>query len=243
MPLLVLACSSRSPSSASRTALRAPDRFGMLLATGVTVWVIAQARGEHRRRGRRAAGVGDPAAVRVVRRLVARVHDARGRDPRQRRAQAGAGDGTSMRRPHERRGRLRARSPGAAPAATCTRRSPSPTSSCAAGTIASASCGSSARGAASRRPPSRRPGTRSTCCPGRGLRRSLRPSALLGERRSACVGHAARVRACASGSSGACARASCSASAGTRRCRVRRSRRGSGGSRWSCTSRTRRRAW
>jgi cell division protein FtsW len=26
-----------------RTALRAPDRFGMLLATGVTVWVVAQA--------------------------------------------------------------------------------------------------------------------------------------------------------------------------------------------------------
>ena len=26
-----------------RTAQRAPDRFGMLLATGVTVWVVAQA--------------------------------------------------------------------------------------------------------------------------------------------------------------------------------------------------------
>jgi cell division protein FtsW len=26
-----------------RTALHAPDRFGMLLATGVTVWVVAQA--------------------------------------------------------------------------------------------------------------------------------------------------------------------------------------------------------
>ena len=37
------ACSSRSPSSASRTALRAPDRFGMLVATGVTVWIVGQA--------------------------------------------------------------------------------------------------------------------------------------------------------------------------------------------------------
>jgi len=26
-----------------RTALRAPDRFGMLLATGITMWVVAQA--------------------------------------------------------------------------------------------------------------------------------------------------------------------------------------------------------
>ena len=37
------ACSSRSASSALQVARCAPDRFGMLLAAGVTVWVLMQA--------------------------------------------------------------------------------------------------------------------------------------------------------------------------------------------------------
>ena len=55
-----------------RTALRAPDRFGMLLAAGVTVWVARPGVRQHRRGRRPAADHRRPAAVRVVRRLVAR---------------------------------------------------------------------------------------------------------------------------------------------------------------------------
>ncbi len=54
-----------------RIALNAPDRYGMLLATGITAWVLHPGLREHRRGGRRAAHHRRAVAVRVVRRLVA----------------------------------------------------------------------------------------------------------------------------------------------------------------------------
>ena len=197
-----------SPSLGVRTALRAPDRFGMLLAAGITVWIVGQAAINIGGGGRPAAGVGDPAAVRVVRRLGARVHDDRGRDPRQRRA-AGAVDATHVTASddvfaldHRRRHR-RPRVPGARA---------SPTSSCAVATRRDAvrfvGVAPRARGHA----PCPAAGYAIDLLPGRGVRRSLPPSALLAERRRGA--RTRRSRSCArSGSCGGCGRASCSASA------------------------------
>ena len=71
------ACSSRFAVLGIRIALRAPDRFGMLLAAGITAWILVQAfvnigavvgaLPDHRR----------AAAVRLVRRLVAARADGR----------------------------------------------------------------------------------------------------------------------------------------------------------------------
>ena len=68
-----------------RTALRAPDRFGMLLATGITVVDPDPGVRQHRRRRRRAADHRRAAAVRLVRRLVARGHDGQRRPAAERR--------------------------------------------------------------------------------------------------------------------------------------------------------------
>ena len=84
--LLVLALFVAFVTLGVRTAMRAPDRFGMLLAAGITMGIVGQAAINIGAVVGTAAGLGHPAAVRVVRRLRARDHDARGRHPRQRRA-------------------------------------------------------------------------------------------------------------------------------------------------------------
>jgi len=59
-----------------RTALRAPDRFGMLLAGGITAWIVGQASST----SGRSSGCSrcrHPAAVRVLRRDGTRLHDDR----------------------------------------------------------------------------------------------------------------------------------------------------------------------
>ncbi len=68
-----------------RVARRAPDRFGMLLAAGVTAWIVGQAVDQPRRGRRHAAGVGHPVAVPLGRRFVARDHDDGRGHPRQHR--------------------------------------------------------------------------------------------------------------------------------------------------------------
>ena len=62
-----------------RAALRAPDRFGVLLAAGVTAWVVGQAVINIGAVVGLLPGLGHPAAVRVVRWLGARHHDGRRR--------------------------------------------------------------------------------------------------------------------------------------------------------------------
>ena len=62
-----------------RAALRAPDRFGALLAAGVTAWIVGQAVINIGAVVGLLPVTGHPAAVPLVRRLVARHHDARRR--------------------------------------------------------------------------------------------------------------------------------------------------------------------
>ena len=84
-------CSRCSPALGLvgfRVARRAPDRFGMLLAAGVTAWIVGQAAINLGAVVGLLPVSGITAAVPVGRRLVARDHDARRGDPRQRRARA-----------------------------------------------------------------------------------------------------------------------------------------------------------
>ena len=60
-----------------RTALRAPDRFGTLLAAGITGWVVGQALVNIGDRHRPAAGDRRAAALHVLRRLGPGVHHGR----------------------------------------------------------------------------------------------------------------------------------------------------------------------
>ena len=82
------ACSScLRPRSASQSRCGPPDRFGMLLAGGITAWIADAGVRQHRRRRRAAAAHRPAAAVRVVRRLVAARHDGGRRPAAERRPQ------------------------------------------------------------------------------------------------------------------------------------------------------------
>ncbi len=81
-----------------RAATQSVDRFGALLALGLVAWVGGRDPDQRGSGGRRAAGHRDPAAVHLVRGLVPRDHDGRGRRARQRRP-AGRGRPGAARRP------------------------------------------------------------------------------------------------------------------------------------------------
>ena len=159
-------CSSRFAVLGMRAALRAPDRFGMLLAAGITVWIVGQAVINIGAVVGLLPVSGHPAAVRVVRWLGARVHDGRGRHARQRRPPGRATPAAATRPASPRdgdRGR-RPRSAAAVPAVTSIPALALADELVAAGTPASDPL--RRRPARPRgRPRSRRPATRSTCCP------------------------------------------------------------------------------
>ena len=194
--------SSRSPSSAiahraarARPVRDAPRRGHHRLGR-------RPGRGQHRWRRRAAARVRHPAAVRVVRRLVARVHD--GRAPGSWPTSLGSHDDRAARA----RARVFALVTGwrhrrsRVPGARGRRRAR------AARPRARERSTSSARSADSRRRAVPAAGFTIDLLPGRGLRRSLRPSALrdnFGARRRTRAG----VHAGASGSSVGRDRASC----------------------------------
>ena len=167
------ACSASAPRCAR------PTGSACCSPAGITVWIVGQAVINIGAVVGLLPVTGHPAAVRVVRRLRARHHDARGRHPRQHRppgsrrrpprdAARCRRDGDRDRRPDQRRrhrrsrlSRARARRGARRPRARAATRS-----------------ASSARSAGSRRPRCPRPASRSTCCPGagcsqRGRRRAL----------------------------------------------------------------------
>ena len=158
-------------------ARRAPDRFGALVAAGVTAWIVGQAVDQPRRGRGCVAGFGHHPAVPVRRWLVARDHDARCRnrrehraprrrgrpDPRSRRPAASRRDGCGPVR-RERRG-LRAargrRDRWSHVSRDCRRAG-------AADSAVIRSFGSSVGAAGSKAVLFPKPGSRSTCCPAAG---------------------------------------------------------------------------
>ena len=217
-------CSRCSPAFGLvgfRVARRAPDPFGMLLAAGVTAWIVGQA----------AINLGAVVGMLPVSGITLPFLSAGGsslvitmfgagilanvarqtppdtaRTPRRR--VAGASDASRVTEPG-----LRAARRAAARAATRIRRSPSRRSSCAAGTART--CGSSGASAGSRAGVVPDAGFAIDLLPGRGLQRRL----TLRERRRD-LGRARRVRARVRASCGGTGRVSSSASAATRRCRA-----------------------
>ena len=186
-------CPTRTPTSSSRSSARSsgcsaallvlglfavfavlghprpqrtrPTGSALLLAAGITAWIVGQAVINLGAVVRPAAGLRDPAAVRVVRRLVARVHDgrrwessptspAKGDATRTARVDAGVAD-------HRWRHR-RPRVPGAGARRRARRAGHAPVRRSA----------SSARPAGSRRPRCPRRASRSTCCPAAGCSQS-----------------------------------------------------------------------
>ena len=237
-----------------RAALRAPDRFGTLLAVGITAWIVGQAVINIGAVVGLLPVTGVPLPVRLVRRHVARDHDVRGRHPRERRP---PGSQPRARRRPDRTARCRRAddlAPDRAPVTTTdvlisgggTGGHVFPALALADALVArgharDVASASSARAAASRRPRCRRPGSQSTCLPGRGLERSTSPAAL---RRNLAHGarHRGRVRCVRDRWSAGCARG------GRRRRRLRVAAgvvaaRACADPAWSSTSRTRTRAW
>ena len=158
-----------------RVAARAPDRFGMLLAAGITVWVTAQA----------AINIGGVVGLLPVSGIPLPFVSFGGSSLVFTMVGAGILANIARQSRHvamsaEHDGpRARSRSsPVVAPAATCIPRSRSPTSSCGVAIPAAPSTSSArARGLEARVVPAA--GYSIDLLPGRGLQRSLRPRAVL----------------------------------------------------------------
>ena len=151
-----------------RTAVTRADPFGRLLAAGITAWICVQAfvnigavigiLPDHRR----------PAAVRLLRRLVAGGDDGGGRPAPEHRPH-----GTAMTdAAGSRRASMGDRSPAVARPATCSRVWPSPGRS-SSGAIRRRRSTSSAASAGSSASWCPRPASRSPLLPGRGIQRRL----------------------------------------------------------------------